>query len=87
MKITDVKTFVVDGVARPWTFVKVETDSGIVGWGDCTEWDAWPAVVGMIDHQHTATPLTGNARTHQPGPAGPDDNDVKVAQFGDIDEG
>lgn len=50
MKITDVKTFVVDGIARPWTFVKVETDSGIVGWGDCTEWDAFPGVVAMVEH-------------------------------------
>lgn len=50
MKISDVKTFVVDGAARPWTFVKVETDSGIVGWGDCSEWDAFPAVVGMVEH-------------------------------------
>ncbi len=50
MKISGVKWFVVDGGARPWTFVKVETDDGVVGWGDCTEWDAWPGVVAMIDH-------------------------------------
>ena len=50
MKITAIKTFVVDGAARPWTLVKVETDSGLVGWGDCTEWDAFPGVVAMVDH-------------------------------------
>ncbi len=50
MKISDIKTFVVDGAARPWTFVKVETDSGIVGWGDATEWDAFPGVVAMVEH-------------------------------------
>ncbi|MEE2659196.1 MAG: mandelate racemase/muconate lactonizing enzyme family protein [Candidatus Latescibacterota bacterium] len=50
MKISDVKTFVVDGVTRPWTIVKVETDEGVVGWGDCTEWDAWPGVVSMVHH-------------------------------------
>ena len=50
MKITDIKPFVVDGGARPWTFVKVETDAGLVGWGDCTEWDAWPGVVAMVEH-------------------------------------
>ena len=39
MKITKIKTFLVDGVFRPWTFVKVETDQpGLVGWGDCTDW-------------------------------------------------
>lgn len=37
MKITGVKTFMVDGVFRPWTVVKIETGSGIVGWGDWTE--------------------------------------------------
>ena len=37
MKITSVKTFIVDGGFRPWTFVKIETsDDGVVGWGDCT---------------------------------------------------
>ena len=37
MKITRITPFLVDGVFRPWTFVKVETDEGIVGWGDCTD--------------------------------------------------
>ena len=49
MKITGVKTFIVDGVFRPWTFVKVETDSGIVGWGDCTEWQAAYSVAATVD--------------------------------------
>ena len=39
MRITRVKTFIVDGAFRPWTFVKIETsDDGLVGWGDCTDW-------------------------------------------------
>ena len=39
MKITGVKTYIVDGGFRPWTFVKVETNEpGMVGWGDCTDW-------------------------------------------------
>ena len=49
MKITRVKTFVVDGVFRPWTFVKIETDAGIVGWGDCTEWQAAYSVAATVD--------------------------------------
>ncbi len=33
MRITAVRTYVVDGGFRPWTFVKVETsDPGLVGW-------------------------------------------------------
>ncbi len=41
MKITAIKTFIVDGVFRPWIFVKVETsDPGLIGWGDCTDWGA-----------------------------------------------
>jgi len=49
MKITNVKTFIVDGVFRPWTFVKIETDSDIVGWGDCTEWQAAYSVAGTVN--------------------------------------
>jgi L-alanine-DL-glutamate epimerase-like enolase superfamily enzyme len=50
LKITSVKPFVVDGGPRAWTFVKIETDQGIVGWGDCTEWEVWPGVVAMVEH-------------------------------------
>jgi galactonate dehydratase len=36
MKVTDVRTFLVDpGTSQNWLFVKVETDEGIVGWGEC----------------------------------------------------
>lgn len=49
MKITKVKTFLVDGGFRPWTFVKVETDDGIVGWGDCTDWGSAVIVSKMVE--------------------------------------
>ena len=49
MKITKVKTFIVDGVFRPWTFVKIETNSDIVGWGDCTDWQAAPSIAATVD--------------------------------------
>ncbi|MBM3958646.1 MAG: mandelate racemase/muconate lactonizing enzyme family protein [SAR202 cluster bacterium] len=49
MKITGVKTFLADGGVRPWTFVKVETDDGVVGWGDCTEWDVYRGVTHLVD--------------------------------------
>ena len=38
MKITDVRVILCHGGMRTWTFVKVSTDEGIVGWGDASEW-------------------------------------------------
>jgi len=36
MKITDIKTFLVNpGTSKNWLFVKIETDEGIYGWGEC----------------------------------------------------
>ena len=49
MKITDIKTFIVDGGWRPWTFVKVETDEGIDGYGECSDNRTPHGVVGVID--------------------------------------
>lgn len=49
LKITDIKTFVVDGGFRPWTFVKIETDGGIVGWGDACDWEASFATCKVVD--------------------------------------
>lgn len=33
MKITNIDTFIVDAGWRPWTFVIIETDEGITGYG------------------------------------------------------
>lgn len=49
MKIKSVKTFLADGGFRPWTFVRVETDNGLVGWGDCTDWGGARPVAAMIE--------------------------------------
>ncbi len=50
MKITAVKTFIVDGGFRPWTFVKVETNEpGLVGWGDCTDWGSPGPVAATVE--------------------------------------
>ena len=38
MKISEVKAILCHGGTRTWTFVKVTTDEGLVGWGDATEW-------------------------------------------------
>ena len=50
MKITAIKTFLVDGVFRPWTFVKIEPDQpGLVGWGDCTDWGAAGPIAATVE--------------------------------------
>lgn len=50
MKITAVKTIVVNAEMRNWIFVKVETDEpGLFGWGEASlEWKT-RAVVGAVD--------------------------------------
>jgi galactonate dehydratase len=49
MKITDIKTIVVNAKMRNWVFVKVETDEGIIGWGEASlEWKT-RGVVGCIE--------------------------------------
>lgn len=50
MKITDVRTVVVNAQMRNWVFVKVETDTdGLYGWGEAsTEWKT-RAVVGAVE--------------------------------------
>ena len=50
MKITDVKTFVVDCFRTNWVFVKVYTDEGIDGVGEGTLEYKERALVGAIDH-------------------------------------
>jgi L-alanine-DL-glutamate epimerase-like enolase superfamily enzyme len=37
MKIARVEALHGDGGWRPWTFVRVETDDGLVGWGECSD--------------------------------------------------
>src|SRR5215510_2662038 len=50
MKITDIKTLVVNAQMRNWIFVKVETNvAGLYGWGEGTmEWKT-RAVVGCVE--------------------------------------
>ena len=49
MKITAVKTVVVNAEMRNWVFVKVETrEPGLYGWGECSlEWKT-RSVVGAV---------------------------------------
>ena len=48
MKITNIETFVVDAGWRPWTFVKVETDEGVTGYGECSDGRNPNGIVGTI---------------------------------------
>jgi galactonate dehydratase len=50
VKITDIRTLVVNAEMRNWVFVKVETDvAGLYGWGEATlEWKT-RAVVGAVE--------------------------------------
>jgi galactonate dehydratase len=49
MKITNIETFIVDAGWRPWTFVKIETDDGITGWGECSASSTPRGVTGTIE--------------------------------------
>lgn len=44
MKITACKTFLVEGVKYNWTLFKIETDAGLHGWGEATNWPGSPLV-------------------------------------------
>ncbi len=48
MKITKIETFIVDGGWRPWIFVKVETDEGVIGYGECSDGRNPNGVAGTI---------------------------------------
>ena len=49
MKITDIKTYVMDAFRTNWTFVKVETDEGIYGWGEASLGTQEMALTGCIE--------------------------------------
>lgn len=50
MKVTDVKTFIVDCFRTNWVFVKVYTDEGIDGVGEATLEYKEKALVGAVEH-------------------------------------
>lgn len=53
MKITAVKTLVVNANTKNWVFVKVETDEGIVGWGEASLEHRVQSIVGCVkDLEH-----------------------------------
>ena len=49
MKISNIETIIVDAGWRPWTYVKVETDEGVTGWGECSDGRSPHGVVGTVE--------------------------------------
>lgn len=49
MKIIAIETFIVDAGWRPWIFVKIETDKGITGYGECSDGRSPYGVTGTIE--------------------------------------
>jgi galactonate dehydratase len=50
MKITRTTTYLVEGIKYNWTLMKVETDAGIHGWGEGTNWPGSPLVEAACRH-------------------------------------
>ena len=53
MKVTDIESFIVSGGWRPWIFVKVSTDEGITGWGECSDGRSPRGVCGTLEDLKT----------------------------------
>ncbi len=49
MKITEIKTFVMDAFRTNWTFLKVETDEGLYGWGEASLGTQEKALSGCVE--------------------------------------
>ena len=49
MNITNVETMICDAGWRPWTFVKIQTDDGLTGYGECSDNRTPHAVVGCVE--------------------------------------
>lgn len=49
MKITDIKTFIMDAYRTNWTFIKVETDEGLYGWGEASLGTQEMALSGCVE--------------------------------------
>lgn len=49
MKIKEIKTFHCNAGWRPWTFLKISTDEGIIGWSECTDSHGSPlGIAGVV---------------------------------------
>lgn len=49
MKIASIDTLFCDAGWRPWTFIKIRTDEGIIGWSECTDSHGSPrGIAGVV---------------------------------------
>ena len=49
MKISDIKVYVMDAFRTNWTFIKVETDEGLYGWGEASLGTQETALTGCVE--------------------------------------
>jgi len=49
MKITDIKTYIMDAFRTNWTFIKVETDEGLYGFGEASLGTQEMALAGCVE--------------------------------------
>ena len=61
MRISRVQAFLCDAGWRPWVFVKVETDDGLVGWGECFAYGGSEFVVHL--HENDTRPAAAAERS------------------------
>ena len=50
MRITEIKTWLVEGIKYNWTLLKVYTDEGLTGIGEATNWPGSPLVLAACRH-------------------------------------
>ncbi|MEX0322680.1 MAG: mandelate racemase/muconate lactonizing enzyme family protein [Puniceicoccaceae bacterium] len=50
MKIETVRTWLVEGIKYNWTIVQVETDTGLTGVGEATNWPGSPIIESAMQH-------------------------------------
>jgi galactonate dehydratase len=50
MKITQIRTWLVEGIKYNWTLIKVYTDTGLTGIGEATNWPGSPLVEAACRH-------------------------------------
>lgn len=49
MKITDIKTYTMDAYRTNWTFIRVDTDEGLYGWGEASLGTMEKALEGCVE--------------------------------------
>ena len=49
MKIASIECAVMDAGWRPWVFVKIETDTGVTGYGECSDGKNPWGVAGTVE--------------------------------------